>query len=135
MEYQIREETHQGVRIIHTSIHGLMSIPMRNRIALETLNAMRARHIQYVLWDIREAILDYSLIGSHMAVLNLKALGVSDQEFIAVLYKNNADQHEHASKVAHNRGIVNIAYFREMDKAIAWLLNQPKLINKENISE
>jgi hypothetical protein len=97
---------------------------LRDNIAFETVNTMRRENISKVIWDVRDAELEYSLIGSHQAVLNLEALGVRDTDSIAVIYRNNPEQHEHASVAASNRGITNIRYFKDIQSGIDWLLSR-----------
>lgn len=58
------------------------------------------------------------------AVLNLAALGLAPDDYVAVVYFHNREQHEHARIAAHNRGIFNIEYFLEMQAAIEWLISQ-----------
>ena len=124
MEYKIVVEEHAGQRVVHTSITGTISTADRDRIGLETLHKARGNDLSKAIWDIRDAELNYSLIQSHMMVLNLDALGVTDQDYIAVIYFHNKEQNEHASRVARDRSIVNIAYFESFDEGVAWLVSR-----------
>jgi hypothetical protein len=101
-----------------------MSESYRNNAARETLKAMREHRISKVVWDIREVTLDYSLIGSHSIILDLPSLGVLNTDFIAVIYRQDAEQHEHSSIVAANLAMDNIRYFRELQEGIDWLLTR-----------
>jgi hypothetical protein len=87
---------------------------------------MRANQLSKVIWDIREAKLDYALIYSHQAVLNLAALGVQPGDYVAVIYFYNQEQHQHAKNVAFNRGILNIDYFLNLEDGIQWLIGKGK---------
>ena len=121
MEYRIEIETHAGQKLIHTYIAGTMSEKARNHIAVETVRKMRDTNISKVIWDIRKAEVDYVLIYSHLAVLNLATLGVKHGDYVAVIYFHNKEQHEHARNVALNRGVFNLNYFENIEDGIAWL--------------
>lgn len=124
MEYTIEIETFAAQKVIHTTITGTMSETERNRIGVETVRKMRENNITKALWDIREAKLSYSLIHSHLVVLNLEALGVTREDYVAVVYFHNREQHEHARTVAHNRTIINLDYFLSIQDAIDWLTSR-----------
>jgi len=124
MNYTIIIEVISSCRIIHTSLNGKMFELLRDNIAFETVNTMRRENISKVLWDVRETELEHSLIGSHQAIVNLEALGVRRTDSIAVVYKNNSEQHEYASVVASNRGITNVRYFNDLQSGIDWLLSR-----------
>jgi hypothetical protein len=70
---------------------------------------------------LREAKRAYSLIESHNAILNLPALGLTNENQVAVLYHHNREQHEHARDAAYTRGIINLGYFPELEPALQWL--------------
>ncbi len=122
MDYRIEIEEFAAQRIVHTSIKGVMSESERNRIAVETTGIMKENQLSKILWDIRETQLDYSLIGSHTVIMNLEALGLKRDNFVAVIYFHNQEQHEHAKITARNRGILNIGYFMNILDGIQWLL-------------
>lgn len=122
MEYRIEIETHADQKIIHTTIAGVMSEKERDRVGVETIRKLRDNNISKVIWDLREAELDYSLIQSHMVVLNLPALGVKKEDYVAVIYFHNQEQHEHAQTVALNRSIFNLKYFQSFEDGLAWLI-------------
>ena len=124
MEYKIEIEEHAGQRMIHTRITGTLSDKDRNRIGLETVGFMRDNNISKVIWDIREAPLDYALIYSHLAVLNLAALGVRKGDYVAVIYFHNKEHHQHAQNVAFNRGVINVNYFQNIEEGIQWLTDR-----------
>jgi hypothetical protein len=73
MEYHIEIEEYDNKGCVHTFVDGLMSETDRNKSALETVQIMRRNNIKKAIWDLRNAELDYSLIGSHLVVLNLSA--------------------------------------------------------------
>ena len=124
MEYKIETEEHTTQKMIHTTITGITSETQRNRIGVETVHKMRDNNITKVIWDIREAELDYPLIHSHLAVLNLAALGVKKEDCVAVIYFHNKEQHEHTKNVAYNRNISNIDYFQNIEDGINWLIGK-----------
>lgn len=130
MEYKIEIEEHATQKMIHTSIVGTLSEKARNRIGIETVHIMRANQLSKVIWDIREAKLDYALIYSHQAVLNLAALGVQPGDYVAVIYFYNQEQHQHAKNVAFNRGILNIDYFLNLEDGIQWLMDKGERLEK-----
>ena len=110
--------------MIHTIVTGDLSESDRNRIAIETSRVMKERGLSKAIWDIRDAKVSYSLIGSHEVVLNLAALGMTRSDYVAVVYFHDREQHEHAKIAAHNRGVYNIDYFLEMPAAIEWLISR-----------
>ena len=124
MEYKIEIEEHGTQKMIHTTITGTMSETERNRVGVETVQRMRENNLSKVIWDIREAELDYSLIHSHMVVLNLAALGITSKDYVAVIYFHNQEQHEHAKTVAYNRSIFNLDYFQDIQEGINWLTSR-----------
>ena len=130
MEYKIEIEEHATQKMIHTSIVGMLSDKARNRIGIETVHMLRANHLSKVIWDIREAKLDYVLIYSHQAVLNLTALGVQQGDYVAVIYFYNQEQHQHAKNVAFNRGVHNINYFLDLEDGIQWLMSKGEVAKK-----
>jgi hypothetical protein len=124
MEHQIEIEEYASHKMIHAYIKGRMSERDRNLVAIEATRKMKENGLTKIIWDIREAELDYSLIGSHMVVMNLEALGLSQDNFVAVIYFHNKEQHEHAETVAINRGIFNIGYFQKLEEGINWLIDK-----------
>ena len=124
MEYKIEVEEHAAQKVIHTTITGTMSEQERNRVGVETVRKMREDNVSKVIWDIREAELGYSLVGSHLAVLNLAALGIKNGDYVAVIYFHNQKQHEHAKNVAYNRGITNLGYFLNIEEGLNWLIGK-----------
>jgi len=66
-----------------------------------------------VIWNIYESQLDYSSLHSHLVVLNLPALDLKNNDYAAVIYFHNKEQHEHASNVAHNRTLPTSTIFKE----------------------
>ena len=124
MEYKIEIEEYATQKMIHTTITGLMSVAERNRVGIETVQKMRDNDVSKVIWDIREATLDYSLIDSHLVVLNVAALGIKNKDCVAVIYFHNKEQHEHAKTVANNRVISNLDYFQNIDDGINWLISK-----------
>ena len=124
MEYKIEIEEYATQKMIHTTITGLMSVAERNRVGIETVQKMRDNDVSKVIWDIREATLDYSLIDSHLVVLNVAALGIKNKDCVAVIYFHNKEQHEHAKTVANNRVVSNLDYFQNIDDGINWLISK-----------
>lgn len=124
MEYHIEIVEHSSQKMIHAYLKGLMSENEHNRIAVAAVQRMKENGLSKIIWDIREAELDYSLIGSHMVVMNLAALGLSQDDSVAVIYFHNREQHEHAQIVAQNRGISNINYFLNIEDGIDWLISR-----------
>ena len=122
MEYRLEIEEHGSQKMIHTNLKGIMSVDARNQAAVETVRLAREQGISKIIWDIRLVKLDYTLIDSHQVVMNLPALGVTAADSIAVIYQQDEEQHEHARTVAHNRGIFNLNYFKEISAGIGWLI-------------
>jgi hypothetical protein len=124
MKYKIELETHRNQNVIHTTITGTISSKERDDAGLETIQKMRGSRVSKAIWDIREAELDYSLIQSHLAVLNLGSLGVTREDFVAIISFHNQEQHEHAKTAAHNRGFLNIDYFLDIQEGIDGLISR-----------
>jgi hypothetical protein len=121
MEYQILIEKYKSIQLVHTILSGQMDELSRDKIALETVNVMRKENISDVIWDIREIKLQYSLLKSHLVVINIANLGFLPADHLAVVYLNDTEQHQHASNVAANR-FHNIRYFyNNLDEAREWL--------------
>jgi hypothetical protein len=121
LQYNIQLSEHNGVKYVHAQMRGILSDEARNRIAVETIQEMRKHNVNRVLWDVSEAELDYSLVKSHMVIVNLAKLGIKMTDYIAVTYFYNEKHHKHAHTVAQNRGIKNIEYFTDRKAAIEWL--------------
>ncbi len=124
MEYSIVVEEHASQTMIHTSISGIMSLDERNNIIVATIHVMRENNLHKIIWDIREAKLDYSLIQTHQAVLSLKAVGLTVEDSMAVIYFHNEEQHEHAKLTALNRAVYNLGYFQNFEEGVRWLANR-----------
>jgi hypothetical protein len=93
----------------------------RDIVAAETVRKMREENITNVIWDIRETNLDYSLVGSHLVIADIAKLELMNTDHVAVVYRNDEDQHKHASNVAFNRS-TNIQYFKDnIEDARNWL--------------
>ncbi len=124
MNYRVTVETFSSCKVVHSVFEGTLTESLRAAVALETLNLARENQITKVIWDIREASLDYSLIRSHAFALDIKAVGITPSDSVAVVYRNNAEQHEHSSLVLATRGITNVRYFTDFEEAVDWLSRQ-----------
>ncbi|GAB4316362.1 MAG: hypothetical protein Kow00127_07790 [Bacteroidales bacterium] len=124
MECKIEIVEHFGRKMVHARLKGEMTEEERNRIAIEAIGQMRNHGLNLAIWDIREATLAYSLIGSHKIVLNLSAPGLRPDDRVAVIYQHNREHHQHSARVAQNRGIINLRYFRKPDEGIRWLADR-----------
>lgn len=124
MEVKFLITEYFNVKVIQTTVKGEITISDRNGIALQTIEKMREEKISKIIWDIREAKFAYSLVGSHEFIVDIKQLGVDNSDYLAVVYFNDKQRHEHSKIVAYNRGIVNLQYFQDIDKAIEWLVSK-----------
>ena len=124
MEYRIEIEEHGASRVVHTHLKGSMSAKERDVAAAAKIRKMKEGKITKAIWDIREAPLEYRLVGSHLVATHLPELGVTNKVLIAAIYAHNKEQHEHARLAAHNRGIYNSEYFPEIADAIQWLVSK-----------
>jgi len=124
MEYRIEIEEHATQKMIHVYMSGTMSNTERVSMGRESTRKGRENNITKFIFDIREAELGYSLIGSHQAVLNLSELGISKDDYIAIIYFHNKEQLDHAKTVVLNRGILNINFFQNIDEGIKWLASK-----------
>jgi hypothetical protein len=113
---------HASQSILRTHITGTMSEEERDNAARETIRAMRQNPISNAIWDLRGAKLANSLIGSHLAVLDLPCLGLKKADSIALVFAHDREQHRHAKTVAHSRGITNINNFTDLQEGIQWLV-------------
>ena len=121
MKYRIMVEDHASQMMIHTVMSGVMSIEERNSAAVETVHVMRENNLHKIIWDIREAKLGYSLIYTHLAMLNWRVMGLTPDDNVAVIYFHNQEQHEHAKLTALNRAIYNLDYFQSFEEGVRWL--------------
>lgn len=124
MPYKIVVEEHHGQPMVNACLEGDIGEEERNRFVLDTLKVMRKHNIRKTICDIREVKLAYSLISSHNVILSLGNMGLEINDFVAVIYRNDKDQHEHSARVAMNRGMVNLHYFTDMEEAIQWLASK-----------
>lgn len=121
MEYKIVIEEHAGQRMLHTYIMGELYEKDRDRISVETIQTLCDCQVNKTIWDVREARLKYSLTKIHMSVMNAEATGLKPQNYVAVIYKNNKREYEHAKLVTQSRSMNNLEYFQNFDEAIDWL--------------
>ncbi len=124
MNCRVTVETFSSCTVVHSALEGVLTESLRASVAQETLTLARENQITKVIWDIREATLDYSLIRSHAFALDIKSVGVTPSDSVAVVYRNNPEQHEHSSLVLANRGITNVRYFTDIEEAVDWLSRQ-----------
>ena len=124
MEHRIEIEEHANQKMAHVYISGTLSETEREHIGVETMRKCRENNINKVIFDVREADLGYSLIVSHQAVLRLSDLGVTKDDFGAVIYSHNKEQLEHANTVAQNHGVFNARFFQNIDEGIEWLASK-----------
>lgn len=124
MKYRIEMEEYATQKMIHVYISGTVSEAERISIGVETMHKCKENNINKVIFDIREAELGYSLIGSHLAVLSLSDLGVTKDDYGAVIYLHNQEQLEHAKTVAQNHGILNVGFFQNIEEGIEWLASK-----------
>jgi hypothetical protein len=121
MEYQIMIEEHAGQKMVHTYIKGALSSRDRDRIGTEAIKTMADNGLSLSIWDLREAEIQYSLTTVHMAISNVESTGLNNTMRVAVVYRQNKVEFEHAGTAAFNRGIHNLNYFEDFDEAIRWL--------------
>lgn len=126
MKRQFKIERYMDQEMIHVYMSGRMTEEERLDMGKASTQLGREKQITKFIFDLRSAILEYSLINSHRAVLNLPELGITPQDYIAVIYQNNQQQLEHAKTVAANRGIIHIGFFKDLDEGIAWLASRGK---------
>ncbi|MCA9916694.1 MAG: hypothetical protein KC445_02030 [Anaerolineales bacterium] len=126
MKRQFKIERYMDQEMIHVYMSGRMTEEERLDMGKASTQLGREKQITKFIFDLRSAILEYSLINSHRAVLNLPELGITPQDYIAVIYQNNQQQLEHAKTVAANRGIIHIGFFKDVDEGIAWLASRGK---------
>ena len=124
MEYRIVIEEHAGQRMLHTYIVGQLYEKERDRISAETIQTLCDSKVHKTIWDVREAQLRYSLTKIHMSVVNAEAAGLKPQNYVAVIYKNNEREYEHAKLVTQSRAMHNLEYFQNIDEGINWLADK-----------
>ena len=124
MEYRLEIEEYESRKILHVYMSGAMTDKERVNMGKESTRKCRENNINKLIFDIREADLSYALVDSHRAVLNLSELGMTKNDFAAVIYSHNKEQLEHARNVAYNRGVFNINFFQNLEEGIAWLTSR-----------
>lgn len=121
MEYRIVIEEHAGQKMLHTYISGDLTSEERDRIGAEAIQTLKENGLSKSIWDLREARIQYSLITVHMAVAHVEDTGLNNEMGVAIIYRQNKVEFEHAKTAAFNRGIHNLNYFDNLDEAIGWL--------------
>lgn len=121
MEYRIEIEEHAGQKMVHTYIKGVLSSEDRDRIGAIAIQTLKENGISRSIWDLREATILYSLATVHLAVARVEETGLQNAMRVAVIYRQNKNEFEHAKIVAANRGIYNLNYFDDLDEGITWL--------------
>jgi len=125
MEYRIEIEKYKNQKILHVYMSGPMTEKERVNMGKDSTRICRENSINKLIFDVREADLNYSLVDSHQAVLNLSELGITKTDYAAVIYSdNNKEQLEHARNVAYNRGVLNINFFQNLEEGIQWLASR-----------
>jgi hypothetical protein len=124
VEYTIVIETHAGQKMVHTIITGDLTEKARDRISAETIQLLNDRGIHKTIWDVREARLKYSLTKIHMAVVNAKTAGLNDENCVALIYRNNQREYEHAKNVTESIKLTNLNYFQSLNQGINWLISR-----------
>lgn len=51
----------------------------------------------------------------------LDRVGIEPTDIIAIVVASDLEKHEFAETVSHNRGYPNLQYFRDIEKAEAWI--------------
>lgn len=121
MEYRIVIEEHAGHKMLHTYIKGMLSSEDRDRVGAEAIQTLKNNGLTRSIWDLREAEILYSLATIHMAVAKVEDTGLHDAMRVAIIYRQNKAEFEHAKTAALNRGIHNLNYFDDFDEGIKWL--------------
>ena len=124
MEYRIVIEEHAGQKMLHTYIAGELYEKERDRISMETIQKLGDSRVHKTIWDVREAQLKYSLAKIHMSVVNAESTGLKPQNYVAVIYKNNKREYEHAKLVTYSRSMNNLEYFQNINEGIDWLASR-----------
>lgn len=124
MGYKIEIETHAGQKIVHTYIHGSLSGEQHVHIREQTVKTLDENGITRSIWDVREAVFQYSLVRIHMFVVNAKATGLKDGRYSAVIYDDHQREYEHARVLSENLGLKNLSYFRDINQGIHWLVTR-----------
>lgn len=121
MEYRIEIEEHAGQKMVHTYITGALSSEDRDRVGAEAIKTLNENGLSRSIWDLREAEIQYSLATVHMAVARVESTGLQNTMRVAIIYRQNKMEFEHAKTAAFNRGIHNLNYFDDFDEGIKWL--------------
>jgi hypothetical protein len=124
VEYRIVIEKHADQRMVHTYITGDLYVGARDRISVETIQLLNDEDIHKTIWDMREATLKYSLTRIHESVVNAKTAGLKDENYVALIYRNNQREYEHAKNVTEILKLTNLNYFQNIDQGIEWLINK-----------
>ena len=124
MENRIEIEEYATQKMIHAYVSGTLTEPERISLGKEIVVKFKDNNINKVIFDLREAELGYSLIGSHLAILSLSDLGMTKDDYGAVIYSHDKEQMEHAENVAHNHNIFNVRFFQNINEGIEWLASK-----------
>jgi hypothetical protein len=125
MEYRMVIEEYMGQSVVHTYIRGPLTMADRDCIGAETIQMLGENDITKCIWDVREAILQYSLWGVHQSILDARDdFRPITKNRVAIIYRHNKTEFEHARVAAQNRGIPNINFFQNFEQGIHWLTRQ-----------
>ena len=122
METRVEIIDNQKTSYILITVIGELQARQTTELAMEAIRIKKETGINRALWDLRKTELKDSFLDSHNFMIGLKTLGVDYSDSIAVVYRQNTIQHEHAENVAYNRGFYNIKYFKDYESALKWLI-------------
>jgi hypothetical protein len=122
MEYKLIIEEYQGQKQIHAIVTGSMDEQSRNNAIRDTVAFVRKENIPRLIWDVRDTHLEYSLTGSHIIITQLKDFGLTFTDHLAIVYKNDKEQHQHGVTAALNRYNNVMGFYDDIEAARKWLL-------------
>lgn len=115
----------RGTDYVHVKLSGLVTKDERAEVFAQLSAIVHQTGIRRTLWDARESAIAFPLVENGVAFVDLTAMGISKDDRIAILYANNAHEHERARALTHKLGHYQVEWFTDERTAIEWLADAP----------
>ena len=122
MSHEVRYD--QGKHIVRVKIMGALSESETTAAARRDSEVARQHNCKRHLVDLRMGVATESLGRVFMLMTGLEEFGFDRKDRTAMVYGRDAEVHEFAQMVARNRGWHNLRYFRSLEEAETWLLEE-----------
>ena len=124
MAHSVRYDARGG--FVCTSVTGDMQPDVVETVARAAAELARSAGANRFLFDVTRARTSASITDIYHFMSDLERLGYRRDDWVAVAFRHDADDHEFAALVAHNRGWARVAYFPRLADARRWLAERPE---------